>query len=173
MSNKINLANIDFAGSSNGGGGGSTSEIIEYIDNKVKTLEQEITGSVETINSTITDNEEVTAGALNVLNSSIDNKVDKETGKVLSSNDYTTAEKTKLAGIAEGANKTVVDSELTNTSSNSVQSSVLYKTIKDNEEVTAGALYALNERLDNILSLKITSNGTTLTLQEWIDKIGN
>lgn len=134
---------------------GSKDEIIEYIDNKVKTLEQEITGSVET------------------LNSSIDNKVDKETGKVLSSNDYTTAEKTKLADIAEGANKTVVDSELTNTSSNSVQSSVLYKTIKDNEEVTAGALYALNERLDNILSLKITSNGTTLTLQEWIDKIGN
>lgn len=33
----------------------------------------------------------------------ISGKVDKETGKGLSSNDYTTAEKTKLAGIAEGA----------------------------------------------------------------------
>lgn len=31
------------------------------------------------------------------------NKVDKETGKGLSTNDYTTAEKTKLAGIAAGA----------------------------------------------------------------------
>lgn len=31
------------------------------------------------------------------------NKVDKEAGKGLSTNDYTTAEKTKLAGIAEGA----------------------------------------------------------------------
>lgn len=31
------------------------------------------------------------------------NKVDKETGKGLSTNDYTTAEKNKLAGIAEGA----------------------------------------------------------------------
>ena len=31
-------------------------------------------------------------------------KVDKETGKGLSSNDYTTAEKSKLAGIEEGAN---------------------------------------------------------------------
>ena len=32
-------------------------------------------------------------------------KVDKEAGKGLSSNDYTTTEKNKLAGIAEGANK--------------------------------------------------------------------
>lgn len=32
------------------------------------------------------------------------NKVDKETGKGLSTNDYTTTEKSKLAGIAEGAN---------------------------------------------------------------------
>lgn len=34
-------------------------------------------------------------------------KVDKVTGKGLSTNDFTTAEKTKLAGIAEGANKYV------------------------------------------------------------------
>ena len=37
----------------------------------------------------------------------LDKKVDKESGKGLSANDYTTAEKTKLAGIAEGANKYV------------------------------------------------------------------
>ncbi|MDO4360356.1 MAG: hypothetical protein Q4C28_12670 [Escherichia coli] len=35
------------------------------------------------------------------------NYVEKETGKGLSTNDYTTAEKEKLAGIAEGANKYV------------------------------------------------------------------
>ena len=34
----------------------------------------------------------------------IDNKVDKETGKGLSSNDYTSGEKSKLAGIAANAN---------------------------------------------------------------------
>ena len=33
--------------------------------------------------------------------------VAQETGKGLSTNDYTTAEKTKLSGIAEGANKYV------------------------------------------------------------------
>ena len=37
------------------------------------------------------------------LQSTLGTKVDKVTGKVLSTNDYTTAEKTKLAGIATGA----------------------------------------------------------------------
>lgn len=55
----------------------------------------------------------------------IDTKVDKETGKGLSTNDYTTAEKTKLAGIAEGANKTVVDSALNASSTNPVQNKVI------------------------------------------------
>lgn len=37
------------------------------------------------------------------MQSGVDAKVDKVSGKVLSTNDYTTAEKTKLAGIAAGA----------------------------------------------------------------------
>jgi len=36
-------------------------------------------------------------------------KVDKETGKALSSNDYTSTEKTKLAGIASGAEVNVLE----------------------------------------------------------------
>lgn len=43
-------------------------------------------------------------------------KVDKVAGKDLSTNDYTTAEKTKLAGIAEGANKYVHPSYTAKTS---------------------------------------------------------
>ena len=39
----------------------------------------------------------------------LDGKVDKETGKGLSSNDYTTVEKNKLAGIAEGAQVNVLE----------------------------------------------------------------
>lgn len=42
------------------------------------------------------------------VNTALGNKVDKVSGKGLSTNDYTTAEKTKLAGIAEGANKYVL-----------------------------------------------------------------
>lgn len=38
------------------------------------------------------------------MNSALGNKVDKVSGKVLSTNDYTTAEKNKLAGVAASAN---------------------------------------------------------------------
>ena len=58
-------------------------------------------------------------------------KVDKEIGKGLSTNDYTTTEKNKLAGIAEGANKTIVDSALSSTSTNPVQNKVVNAAIND------------------------------------------
>ena len=60
------------------------------------------------------------------VTSGLAGKVDKETGKGLSTNDYTTTEKNKLAGIETGANKTTVDSELSATSTNPLQN----KTIK-------------------------------------------
>ena len=59
------------------------------------------------------------------------NKVDKEIGKGLSTNDYTTTEKNKLAGIAEGANKTIVDSALSSTSTDPVQNKVVNAAIND------------------------------------------
>jgi hypothetical protein len=59
------------------------------------------------------------------------NKVDKVSGKGLSTNDYTTAEKNKLASIAEGANKTIVDSELSSTSTDPVQNKVVNAAIND------------------------------------------
>lgn len=58
-------------------------------------------------------------------------KVDKIDGKGLSTNDYTTDEKNKLAGIAAGANKTVVDSALSSTSTNPVQNKVVNTAISN------------------------------------------
>ena len=68
---------------------------------------------------------EVLESLLGKLKTLFDGKVDKVSGKGLSTNDYTTAEKTKLAGIAEGANKTTVDSALSSTSTNPVQNKVV------------------------------------------------
>ena len=59
------------------------------------------------------------------INSLLNNKVDKEAGKGLSSEDYTSTEKTKLAGIETEANKTVVDSTFVSNSENPVQSKVI------------------------------------------------
>ena len=51
--------------------------------------------------------------------------VPAESGKGLSSNDYTVEEKEKLAGIEVGANKTIVDSTLSATSTNPVQNKAI------------------------------------------------
>ena len=64
--------------------------------------------------------------------SRLNGKVDKEDGKGLSSNDYTNADKTKLDGIETEANKTVVDSSLSSTSTNPVQNKII-KSALDNK----------------------------------------
>lgn len=61
----------------------------------------------------------------NKIKAALGGKVDKEQGKGLSTNDYTTAEKNKLAGIAAGANK-YTHPEYT------ARSSGLYKVTVDN-----------------------------------------
>ena len=76
------------------------------------------------------------------VQNNLSTKVDKETGKGLSTNDYTTAEKTKLAGIAENANNyslpiassttlggVKVDDSLNSTSTNPVQNKVINNSI--------------------------------------------
>ena len=58
-------------------------------------------------------------------------KVDKVTGKGLSTNDYTTEEKNKLAGIAAGATNVTVDSAMSQVSTNPVQNKVIYGELDD------------------------------------------
>lgn len=62
-------------------------------------------------------------------------KQNAETGKGLSTNDYTNEEKNKLNGIEDQANKTIVDSALSDSSTNPVQNKVVNAEItraKDN-----------------------------------------
>lgn len=67
------------------------------------------------------------------INGILEDKVDKITGKILSTNDYTTAEKTKLAGIEEEANKTVIDDTLNDSSTNPVQNKVVKAALDTNK----------------------------------------
>lgn len=80
-----------------------------------------------------------------VLAGDVANKVDKEIGKGLSTNDYTTAEKTKLSGIAEGANKTIVDSAWSTTSLNPVQNKLITTRLDNLDE---GVLGLVNCKVD-------------------------
>ena len=68
---------------------------------------------------------EVLESLLTKLKGVFDTKVDKVSGKGLSTNDFTTEEKEKLAGIATGATKVTVDSTLSSSSTNPVQNKVV------------------------------------------------
>lgn len=61
------------------------------------------------------------------LKQDISKKVDKIDGKALSTNDYTTEEKNKLAGIEDEANKTIVDTELSEESTNPVENKAIHQ----------------------------------------------
>lgn len=69
------------------------------------------------------------------LDSSLDLKVDKISGKGLSTNDYTTSEKNKLSAIESGANKTVVDTALSNTSTNPLQNKVINSALTEKANI--------------------------------------
>ena len=58
-------------------------------------------------------------------------KVDKVSGKTLSTNDYTTDEKNKLAGIAAQANKTNIVNNLTTSAAGSALDAQQGKVLKD------------------------------------------
>lgn len=77
---------------------------------------------------------------------------------------FTTEQQTKLAGIAEGANKTVVDSALSSTSTNPVQNKVVDSAIK-----------AVTNALDNKVTIEagkgLSSNDFTDTYKNKIDGI--
>lgn len=68
---------------------------------------------------------EVLEALLTKLKGKFDTKVDKVSGKGLSTNDFTTEEKNKLAGIASGATNVTVDSALSSSSTNPVQNKVI------------------------------------------------
>lgn len=78
-----------------------------------------------------------TALTLNGINIAtlIDNKVDKEDGKGLSSNDYTDADKAKLALISGDMASTSIDSELSTTSDNPVKNKVITNVLIELQEL--------------------------------------
>ena len=101
-----------------------------YVDQKVSEL---VDGAPETL-----DTLKELAAALGsdpnfatTIATQLGGKVDKVAGKGLSTNDYDNAAKTKLAGIAEGANKTTLVNNLTTTSTGSALDATQGKALND------------------------------------------
>lgn len=94
----------------------------------------------------------------------LDLKVDKVTGKGLSTEDYTTAEKTKLAGIEAQANKTVVDSSLDSSSTNPVQNKKVKEAL-DEKQAEIDALNTYTKKLEKQIPTG-TASGSSVQLTD-------
>ena len=96
-----------------------------YVNNKVASIVDSAPATLDTLNELAAALGDDSNFATTVA-TQIGNKVDKVDGKGLSTNDYTTAEKDKLASIEDGANKTIVDTDLNSTSTNPVENKAIY-----------------------------------------------
>ena len=108
----------------------------DYTDSAKSLLEETVPQELDRIDAKITEVEG------NVY-SNFKNKVDKVAGKGLSTNDFTTELKDKLDGVEAGANKTIIDAELSATSENPVQN----KAVKAALAKKAGA-----EQLEKVIN---------------------
>lgn len=101
------------------------------------------------------------------ITAKLDLKVDKVNGKGLSTNDYTTTEKNKLAGIATGATKTVVDTALSSSSTNPVQNKVVntaisnLNTLVGDTAVSTQITNAVANKVDKVSGKGLSTNDYT------------
>ena len=155
---------------------------IEYIEEENDMAAQDINafvhikdenGNVNNIYpATKIENVEGLQTALNAKANSSDvtsglaGKVDKETGKGLSTNDYTTEEKNKLAGIEAQANKTVVDNALSASSPNPVQNSVIKAALDEqNSSLVQGLATKADANTVSSLTSRVSQNETDIATQ--------
>lgn len=142
-------------------------------DNNYTTAEKEKLAGIETGATKVVVDTTLSSSSTNpvqnkAVNTALGNKVDKVSGKGLSTNDYTTAEKEKLAGIATGANKTVVDSGLSDTSTNPVQNKVINTALGTKVDKVTGKGLSTNDLTDDL----VTKINNTATKVEEIATVG-
>ena len=92
-----------------------------------------------------------------VITLALSEKVDKEVGKTLTSNDFTNELKDKLDNIEVGANKTIIDTELSDTSNNPVENKVISIALGDKVTIpnTDGVISAQDGQISTIESLSV------------------
>lgn len=106
-------------------------------------------------------------GVTENVQTQIDNKVNKVTGKGLSTEDYTTAEKTKLSGIEEGAQKNTVTSVAGKTGTvilakDDVGLGNVDNTSDANKPISTATQTALDKKQDKFDRVKINNSEISL-----------
>lgn len=115
-------------------------------------------------------------GVTENVQSQIDNKVNKVTGKGLSTEDYTTTEKTKLSGIEEGAQKNTVTSVAGKTGAvtlakDDVGLSNVDNTSDENKPISTATQTALDNKQDKLPST-VTLSAHEISLSSPLHGVG-
>ena len=126
------------------------------LDTKASTTQlnsakDELEGEIDTLAGTVTSE-------VSRIDTALNGKVDKVSGKGLSSTDFTQAEKTKLANIQVEANKIIVDTSLNPLSTNPVQNAVICANFMTYQGVV-DLLNNIQTGHGKLLSVSIDSNG--------------
>lgn len=120
------------------------------LENKVDKVE----GKDLSTNDYTDEDKAIVGGVTEALNG----KVDKDGDKVLSDNNYSDTDKTKLDGIEAKANKTIVDTEISATSTNPLQNKAIYDLLNDllpEVEVTGNPIEITNASGFNAKALTV------------------
>lgn len=109
------------------------------------------------------------------LTTELAKKVDKVTGKGLSTNDYTTTEKNKLSGISSGAEVNKIDSIKVNGTAQTISSKAVNITVPtNNNQLTNGAGYQTESQVKAIVEGVVGSAPDLLnTLDELAQALGD
>ena len=119
----------------------------DKFENKQTNKKDDISGDFST--------DTVSYPTVKAVKGALSNKVDKVTGKQLSTEDFTSAEKTKLAGIDTGATNTIVDSQLNDNSTNPVQNKVIKTALDSKLESSDLASVALSGDYDDLTNTPV------------------
>ena len=131
-------------------------------------------GNITAVDETEAELVDLTISHITGLQGALDNKVNKVTGKDLSTNDYTTAEKTKLSGIAEGAQKNTITgvkggSETSyrtgnvNITATNIGLGNVNNTSDNDKPISAATQTALNGKQATVTGAATTITGSNLT----------
>lgn len=122
-----------------------------------------IKGSI--VNADIDDNANISQSKIDGLTDALAGKVDVEVGKGLSTNDYTTEEKQKLAGIEDGAQKNVIEHIILNDNEAiprivNGQANTVELTVKEFDDIARAKLETIDEGAQVNAIESIALNGT-------------
>ena len=129
-----------------------------YVDGKFTDLIGVAPAALDTLKE-IADQLANDESAVSALTTTVSNKVDKVAGKQLSTEDYTTAEKTKLNGIATGANNYILPNA----------SSTVFGGIKVSSTTQTVAANAVTTTASKTYAVQLDASGNALVNVPWTD----